>query len=87
MESPSKLFDMDSPSKTKSPSINAGGFSLPQDEEFFVAEFLSEEATDFSGMDITQGFQKIGARAQAPRSNPQANGPRATLGRSFTSQF
>lgn len=87
MESPSKLFDMDSPSKTKSPSINAGGFSLPQDEEFFGAEFLSEEATDFSGMDITQGFQKIGARAQAPRSNPQANGPRATLGRSFTSQF
>lgn len=86
-ESPSKLFDLESPSKMRSPSINAGGFSLPQDEEFFGAEFLSEEVTGFSGMDITQGFQRIGARAQAPRSNPQANGPRATLGRSYTSQY
>jgi len=71
----------------KSPSINTSGFSLPQDEEFYGAEFLSEEVTGFSGMDITQGFQKIGARPQAPRSNPQANTPRATLSRSYTSQF
>ena len=84
MSSPSKLFDLDSPLKTKSPSLNTSGFSLPQDEEFYGAEFLSEEVTGFSGMDITQGFQKIGARAQAPRSAPQG---RATLGRSFTSQF
>jgi forkhead transcription factor HCM1 len=87
MSSPSKLFDMDSPSKMKSPAINTGSFSLPQDEEFYGAEFLSEEVTGFSGMDITQGFQKIGARAQPARSAPQGNNPRATLSRSFTSQF
>jgi forkhead transcription factor HCM1 len=87
MESPSKLFGLESPSKVKSPSVNASAFGIHQDEEFYGAEFLSEEVTDFSGMDIMQGFQKIGARGQAPRNTPKTSGTRPALGRSFTSQF
>lgn len=90
MESPIKMFGLESPSKGRAAGFNASSFHLPADEEFYGVEFLSEEATDFSGMDITQGFQKIGARGPPARgAAPKATGSstRATLGRSFTSQF
>ncbi|RDW89505.1 hypothetical protein BP6252_01537 [Coleophoma cylindrospora] len=83
MPSPSKLLGLESPSKTQSPTLGSSAFDLPHDD-FLGAEFLAEDMADFSGLDIMQGFQKIGAGAQSRSSN---GGSRPGLGRSFTSRF
>ena len=80
MESPSKLLGLESP------SFSVGAFDLPPEEEFYGAEFLSEEVTDFSGMDIMQGFQKIGAGVRSSRGTPKSS-TRPGFGRSLTSRF
>ena len=83
MESPSKLLGIESPSKITSPfSI----FEIPTEEEFFGQEFLTEEITDFGGMDIMQGFQKIGSGTQSSRSTPKTNS-RPAFGRSLSTRF
>ncbi|PSS10658.1 hypothetical protein M430DRAFT_177497 [Amorphotheca resinae ATCC 22711] len=87
MASPSNLLSLKSPIKLGSPPFSVSAFGLPQDEEFYGSEFLSEEATDFSGMDIMQGFQKIGAGGQSSRDTPKTNNSRPSFGRNFTSQF
>ncbi|KAH8598002.1 fork head domain-containing protein [Bisporella sp. PMI_857] len=84
--SPSKQLNFDSPSKVGSP-FNLAAFDLPAEDEFFGAEFLSEEINDFGGMDIMQGFQKIGANGQAARSTPKPDSARPSFARSFTSRF
>lgn len=85
MESPSKLLGIESPSKMEFPfSISA--FEIPTEEEFFGHEFLTDEITDFGGMDIMQGFQKIGSGAQSSRSTPKANS-RPGFGRSLSTRF
>ena len=93
MDSPSKLLNIDdsqSPFKfsVQSPSFNLQAFDLPHDD-FLGAEFLSEELDDFSGVDIMQGFQKIGAGgAQSSRNTPKTNSSsRPPFGRSLTSRF
>ena len=85
MESPSKLLGIESPSKMASPSFSIN-FDLPTDEEFYGAEFLAEEITDFGGMDIMQGFQKIGSGTQSSRSTPKTNS-RPAFGRSLSTRF
>jgi hypothetical protein len=85
MESPSALLEIPSLNTLDSPSFNLGVFDLPHEEDFSGAEFLTEEVTEFTGVDIMQGFQKIGSGTQSSRNTPK--GPRAPLGRSFTSMF
>ncbi|KAI9746562.1 MAG: hypothetical protein M1818_000275 [Claussenomyces sp. TS43310] len=84
--SPSKLFASESPSKLRSPTFAVNAFDLPPDD-FFGAEFLTDEVTEFSGMDILQGFQKIGAGGQSNKQVPKGGGSRPGFGRSFTSRF
>jgi hypothetical protein len=86
MQSPNKVLGITSPSKLQSPTFSIGAFDLPQ-EDFYGAEFLAEEVGDFSGMDILQGFQKIGAGGPSARSTPKSNSSRPVLGRSATSRF
>ena len=85
MDSPSKLLDIESPSKMASPSFSIS-FDLPTEEEFYGAEFLTEDIGDFGGMDIMQGFQKIGSGAQSSRSTPKTNS-RPAFGRSQSTRF
>jgi hypothetical protein len=83
MESPSKLLGIESPSKMGSPFSL---FEIPTEEEFFGHEFLTEEINDFGGMDIMQGFQKIGSGAQPSRSTPKTHsGP--AFARSQSTRF
>jgi hypothetical protein len=85
MESPSRLLGIMSPSKMVSPSMSVN-FDFPTEEEFYGVEFLTEEITDFGGMDIMQGFQKIGSGAQSSRSTPKTNA-RPAFGRSQSTRF
>jgi forkhead transcription factor HCM1 len=78
-DSPCKQFGNGSPLKFGSPSLGMDDFDIHQ-EDFCGAEFLTDELTEFSGMDIMQGFQKIGAGAKG-------NNPRLGLGRSFSTRF
>lgn len=93
--SPTKggLHFMDSPckpnnsSKFNSPTLNLGNFDLPQDD-FFNSEFLTEDLSDYAGLDITQRFPKIGSGAQQQsRNTPKNQPPRPSMGRSSTSRF
>lgn len=86
LDSPSKLLNLSSPTKIPSPNFNLDAFDLPHDE-FFGNEFLADEdLNDFAGVDIMQGFQKIGAGGQSSKSTPKANS-RPGFSRSFTSRF
>ncbi|KAL3427069.1 Forkhead protein sep1 [Phlyctema vagabunda] len=85
MDSPSKLLGLNSPSKSASSAYGNANFDLPHDD-FLGAEFLAEDVTDFSGVDITQGFQKIGAGGYPTRTTPKGKS-RPSMGRSFTSRF
>jgi len=80
-ESPSKALGLGSPSKFQSPALSIASFDLPQDD---YSEFLADGIAEDSGMDILQGFAKIGAsNGGAMRGNSSRNGIR----RSFTSRF
>jgi forkhead transcription factor HCM1 len=83
-ESPSKALGLASPNKFQSPSLSISSFDLPQ-EDFIGAEFLTDDLTEFSGMDILQGFQKIGANGNRGAAN--RGNPRSRLGRAFSSRF
>ncbi|KAG0648594.1 Forkhead sep1 [Hyphodiscus hymeniophilus] len=85
MDSPTKILGIGSPSKVSSPSFSIN-FDLPADEDFYGAEFLADEITDFGGMDIMQGFQKIGSGGQSSRSTPKTNS-RPAFGRSQSTRF
>ncbi|RDL35063.1 Winged helix DNA-binding protein [Venustampulla echinocandica] len=87
MESPSKLLNLSSPTKIASPNFNLEAFGLRQ-EDYFVDDFLADDLDDFSGVDIMQGFQKIGAAAgQTARTTPKIGSSRPNFGRSFNSRF
>ncbi|CAK7232053.1 Forkhead transcription factor [Sporothrix bragantina] len=77
--SPSKFFNLQSPSKqprsgtagSASESLSAAAGlgdenSWPALDDFCAPEFL-QEADDFHGLDILQGFEKIGATIPAPQ--------------------
>lgn len=73
--SPSRQLGFGSPSKYLSPSLR---LNAPGDltDDYFGAEFLEEGVVEDPGMDLLQGFAKIGAKPRGP-----------TMKRSFTSRF
>lgn len=75
LESPSKGYNFGSPSKFLSPSLRLGHSNDPQ-EDYFGAEFLADGIVEDPGMDLLQGFAKIGAK-----------NPRSVIKRSFTTRF
>lgn len=75
-----KFSDFDSPVKGAG-NINANTFDLPHDD-FLNTEFL-EDVSEFDGVDISKGFQRIGAGG----GRPKLGGGRPGLGRSVTSIF
>ncbi|KAK1466768.1 fork head domain-containing protein [Colletotrichum melonis] len=52
---------------------------------FDTTDFLSEETTEYSGLDILQGFEKIGSGSQPKASGSKPSKP--AFGRSYTTQF
>lgn len=81
-ESPSKQLGFGSPSKYLSPSLRLSSVGDLADD-YFGAEFL-EEGVEDQGMDLLQGFAKIGAKN--PQRGPNS-GVRDMMKRSFTSRF
>ncbi|KAJ2904274.1 hypothetical protein MKZ38_008485 [Zalerion maritima] len=94
MDSPGKLFNLGSPTRMPVGDENSAGDWLAGIEDFQGSEFLVDEITDF-GLDILQGFEKIGGGAPS-NSQPQVSTPTRTLqprqikpglGRSYTTTF
>ncbi|KAF7533553.1 hypothetical protein G7Z17_g13494 [Cylindrodendrum hubeiense] len=89
--SPSKLFQQ-SPIRNQSPSKYSGLLEIPGDGDWpglmiDPVDFISNDnsdVTDFSGLDILQGFEKIGSGSQNNRG-PKGNKP--GLGRSYSTAF
>ena len=88
-ETPSKAFDLSSPSKIVSQSPIAAKTTSsikeewPSIEEFCTSQFLEDEPDEGSGLDILQGFEKIGGSQRAETSKSS----KPLLGRSFTTTF
>lgn len=91
LSSPSKMM---SPAGHGSPSKVTGSLEIPVDGDwaslvFDPNEFLSRgnvgssPMEEFSGLDMLQGFQRIGSGSQPPK--PRGNKPQ--FGRSLTTQF
>lgn len=93
LSSPSKLFQVSPCKKGGSPSkISASLLEMSADGDWPAlvidsTDFTSGmegEASDFSGLDIMQGFEKIGAGSQQAKP---ANNSKPALGRSFSTAF
>lgn len=78
-DSPCKQAYQGSPLKFNSPAMSIPDFENMQ-EEFCGAEFLTDDLTEFSGIDIMQGFQKIGGAQKGQNARP-------SMGRSFSTRF
>ena len=77
-----------SPSKASASVFTAIGADFDFNDDFLGAEFL-EEDVGFGGLDIMQGFQKIGAGAANGKATGGAGAAsgRPALGRSFSTRF
>ncbi|KAF6813363.1 forkhead box protein L2 [Colletotrichum musicola] len=100
-ETPSKVFDgLSSPIKAggdasqwrfPSPTkISSSFYEVAAEGDwpsftFDSADFMSEETTEYSGLDILQGFEKIGSGSQPKPSGSKPGKP--AFGRSYTTQF
>ncbi|KAI9796219.1 MAG: hypothetical protein M1835_004481 [Candelina submexicana] len=74
-----------SPSKFSGP--DASLLAIPQ-EELFDIDLFTEDSAGYSGVDILQGFQKIGGdKTEEREAAYNAPGRPALGGRSFTSRF
>ncbi|KAK7425381.1 Forkhead transcription factor [Neonectria magnoliae] len=88
--SPSKMFQQ-SPTRNQSPSKFANLLEIPADGDWPAlmidpVDFISNHNTDvsdFSGLDILQGFEKIGSGSQ----NKGSKGSKPGLGRSYSTAF
>lgn len=83
LSSPSKLLNFQSPSKMplfddSLANIENTNWNL---DEFCTTDFL-DDPNDFSGLDILQGFEKIGGGSQPTRTTAKP-----AFGRSYTSTF
>ncbi|KAM5351532.1 hypothetical protein ACJ41O_004255 [Fusarium nematophilum] len=91
LSSPSKMFQQ-SPVRSQSPSKYSNLMEIPADGDWpglmiDPAEFIghgTHDVTDFSGLDILKGFEKIGSGSQS-NNNPRSNKP--GLGRSYSTTF
>ncbi|KFY05989.1 hypothetical protein V492_08202, partial [Pseudogymnoascus sp. VKM F-4246] len=89
-------FDIGSASASAShgggASGSAGSISATQ-EEYYGAEFLADGVAEDAGMDILQGFAKIGAKGRNgggggdTGAQMKGAGVRSGVRRSFTSRF
>ncbi|OAA43105.1 forkhead box protein L2 [Metarhizium rileyi] len=101
MGSPSKLFQQ-SPSRLGSPSKFSAMLELSVDNDWPTlgidpSDFGSHSnsgSTDFTGLDILQGFEKIGSGSQSSKPPPsqqhqqhQQRGAKPSLGRSYSTAF
>jgi hypothetical protein len=83
-------FDIGSVSNSSSGGATSGnasganGSAAQQQEEYYGAEFLADGVAEDAGMDILQGFAKIGAKE---RGGQKGAGVRNGVRRSFTSRF
>lgn len=77
--SPSKVF---SQSPAKLPAMPADAENTWLNIDDFCSTSFLEEATDFPGVDITQGFDKIGQPSRTTKSSGKPG-----LGRSYTTSF
>ncbi|KAI9166870.1 meiosis-specific transcription factor mei4 [Paramyrothecium foliicola] len=90
--SPSKLFQQ-SPIRGNSPTKYSGLLELPADGDWPAlmidpSEFITStepDMSDLAGLDILQGFEKIGSGVQS--SKPANRGSKPGLGRSYTTTF
>jgi hypothetical protein len=93
LESPSKMFSQ-SPLRNQSPSKVTGLFDNPMHREWqgFMMDpgnFMSHNTSDvgdLAGLDILQGFQKIGSGSQLDKG-PRDNKNKPGLGRSYSTAF
>ncbi|KAK2592969.1 Forkhead transcription factor [Conoideocrella luteorostrata] len=91
--SPSKLFQR-SPSRLASPSKFSAMLDLPVDADWpslgmdptDFGSHSNPSASDFTGLDILQGFEKIGSGSQTSKQQ-QPRGSKPPLGRSFSTTF
>jgi hypothetical protein len=91
--SPSKLFQQ-SPSRLGSPSKFSAMLELAIDNDWPTlgidpSDFGSRNnntSTDFAGLDILQGFEKIGSGSQSSRQQQQ-RGSKPSLSRSYSTAF
>lgn len=85
-ETPSKVFEgLSSPSKvyTESPIKHTGGWGLLDD--FCTGPFFEENDENCAGLDILQGFEKIGGSGTA--TAPSSKSTKPGLGRSYSTTF
>ncbi|KAI9818513.1 MAG: hypothetical protein M1827_000572 [Pycnora praestabilis] len=74
-------------SPSKSPTFNTAILDLPQ-EDLFGVDLFAEDPVDLCGVDILQGFQKIGGGSKEEPHSSRSLGARPSLGnRSSTSRF
>ncbi|CAM1505563.1 Fc.00g112000.m01.CDS01 [Cosmosporella sp. VM-42] len=93
LSSPAKLFER-SPIQNQSPSKYSGLLDLPADGDWpplmvDCSEFISADhpgGVDFSGLDILQGFEKIGSGSQNTNTK-SSRGSKPGLGRSYSTAF
>lgn len=82
---------LESPVRQKSPSKSSAYDNTIIDfakDDFFGLDFLADEdADDFGGLDILQGFQKIGEKEKENISAKRVMARPPLGGRSFTSRF
>lgn len=90
-ESPSKWDNLGTPIKFfNSPTLSISAYDLPQEfpqEDWYGSEFIADELTECSGVDILQGFQKIGDGNLSNGHPTQGTNSRPALGRYYTSRF
>jgi forkhead transcription factor HCM1 len=88
LDSPGKLFNIGSPSRNPIGSlddnISSEWLGL---EDFQGSEFLADDIGDFGGLDILQGFEKIGGASSQPSRQAPAPKPKSGLERSFSTTF
>ncbi|KFZ10910.1 hypothetical protein V502_07847, partial [Pseudogymnoascus sp. VKM F-4520 (FW-2644)] len=71
-------------------SVGGGGATtsgVHAQEEYYGAEFLADGVAEDAGMDILQGFAKIGAKERGGGAQMKGVGVRSGVRRSFTSRF
>ncbi|KAH0596332.1 hypothetical protein MHUMG1_06193 [Metarhizium humberi] len=94
MGSPSKLFQQ-SPSRLASPSKFSAMLELSVDHDWPTlgidpsnfGSHSNNRNTDFTGLDILQGFEKIGSGSQSSRPQQQQKGSKPSLSRSYSTAF
>lgn len=94
MESPSKIFSQ-SPLRNQSPTKGANLFDNPMNKEWqgFMMDpgnFMSHSTADvgdLAGLDILQGFEKIGSGSQNDKGPRGGNNNKPGLGRSYSTAF